>query len=231
MIWISVVFLFNTFSSAEVIRYKISSGDTLWSIASKYLGNGNKWYIIYGANRDIIKDPNIIMPSTLIDIPLPEKIDSGHSQVKISTITSIIDDATQTTTVDCNKLDNQEEIVDIKEVDKNLSKDFPSSQTSFDIASKRFKIKKRDIIAEVSGRNSIIKTGDYIEFKSGFKCQDGIYFAILKKVFEFDDYLVADMSGVCIVKSCLDGVFNCLIDSSNREIRTGDIIIKWKKKN
>ncbi|WP_317856322.1 5'-nucleotidase C-terminal domain-containing protein [Chakrabartyella piscis] len=40
--------------------YVVVAGDNLWKIASKVLGDGNKWSAIYEANKDVIADPNMI---------------------------------------------------------------------------------------------------------------------------------------------------------------------------
>lgn len=39
----------------ETTTYTIKSGDTLWSIAERFLGGGSKWKTIYNANKDIIE--------------------------------------------------------------------------------------------------------------------------------------------------------------------------------
>lgn len=44
--------------------YTVVRGDCLWNIAKKYYGNGNKYTTIYNANRDKIKNPNLIYPRT-----------------------------------------------------------------------------------------------------------------------------------------------------------------------
>ena len=36
-------------------KYTIKSGDTLWSIAKRFLGSGTKWKTIYDANKEIIE--------------------------------------------------------------------------------------------------------------------------------------------------------------------------------
>jgi LysM repeat protein len=40
----------------------VQSGDTLWAIAKKYYGDGEQYTKIYNANRDKIKNPNLIYP-------------------------------------------------------------------------------------------------------------------------------------------------------------------------
>jgi 5''-nucleotidase/2'',3''-cyclic phosphodiesterase and related esterases len=41
-------------------EYTVVAGDNLWKIADKTLGDGAKWSLIYEANRDQIRDPNVI---------------------------------------------------------------------------------------------------------------------------------------------------------------------------
>ena len=40
--------------------YTVQSGDNLWNIAKDVYGDGTKWVDIYNANKDQIKDPNLI---------------------------------------------------------------------------------------------------------------------------------------------------------------------------
>ncbi|HEV7508156.1 MAG TPA: LysM peptidoglycan-binding domain-containing protein [Thermoanaerobaculia bacterium] len=49
--------------------YTIVSGDSLSKIAKHFYGDANKWRQIYEANRDIIKDPDMIHPGQTIKIP------------------------------------------------------------------------------------------------------------------------------------------------------------------
>lgn len=55
-------------TSAEK-TYTIKHGDTLWGIAEYYYGNGQQWGKIYEANKDTIKNPNLIYPGQTIRIP------------------------------------------------------------------------------------------------------------------------------------------------------------------
>ena len=54
----------------KVEYYVIQKGDTLWAIASKYLGNGSKYTKIFEDNREVIKDPDLIYPGQKIRIVL-----------------------------------------------------------------------------------------------------------------------------------------------------------------
>ncbi|MBN1445153.1 MAG: LysM peptidoglycan-binding domain-containing protein [Candidatus Omnitrophica bacterium] len=49
--------------------YTIVRGDTLSGIAYKYYNDSSKWPVIYNANRDVIKDANVLTPGTRIVIP------------------------------------------------------------------------------------------------------------------------------------------------------------------
>lgn len=49
--------------------YVVVKGDSLWSIAKRLLGNGRLWQQIYDANKDIIKDPNMIYVGQVLVIP------------------------------------------------------------------------------------------------------------------------------------------------------------------
>jgi LysM repeat protein len=53
----------------EEIYYVIEKGDTLWKIASKFLGSGNRYPEIFEANREVILDPDKIFPGQKIRIP------------------------------------------------------------------------------------------------------------------------------------------------------------------
>lgn len=54
-----------------VISYKVVKGDCLWNIAKKkeHYGNGFAWPVIYKANREKIKNPDLIYPAQEFSIP------------------------------------------------------------------------------------------------------------------------------------------------------------------
>jgi peptidoglycan hydrolase CwlO-like protein len=53
------------------VDYSVVRGDCLWNIAKKgtFYGNGFAWPVIYKANRDKIKNPNLIYPKQVFTIP------------------------------------------------------------------------------------------------------------------------------------------------------------------
>jgi nucleoid-associated protein YgaU len=53
----------------EVEYYIIEKGDTLSKIARQFYGDANKYPRIFEANREVIKDANLIFPGQKIRIP------------------------------------------------------------------------------------------------------------------------------------------------------------------
>ncbi len=53
------------------VNYTVVKGDCLWNIAKKpaFYGNGFAWPNIWKANRDEIKNPNLIFPKQIFKIP------------------------------------------------------------------------------------------------------------------------------------------------------------------
>jgi nucleoid-associated protein YgaU len=56
-------------SSTATRIYTVVSGDSLSKIAKREYGDMNKWKAIFEANRDIIKDPNLIYPGQKLKLP------------------------------------------------------------------------------------------------------------------------------------------------------------------
>src|SRR5919199_4947724 len=49
--------------------YTVVSGDTLSKIAKREYGDAEKWHAIYQANRDKIKNPDLIYPGQVLTLP------------------------------------------------------------------------------------------------------------------------------------------------------------------
>lgn len=49
--------------------YTVAAGDSLSKIAKKFYGDSNKWKRIFDANRDILKNPDLIKPGQVLKIP------------------------------------------------------------------------------------------------------------------------------------------------------------------
>jgi nucleoid-associated protein YgaU len=50
-------------------KHTVKSGDTLGKIAKHYYGNAGKYTAIFEANKDIIKNPDVIFPDQELKIP------------------------------------------------------------------------------------------------------------------------------------------------------------------
>lgn len=55
--------------AVTVEYYEIQKGDTLSAIAKRFLGNARDYPKIFEANREVIKDPDLIYPGQKIRIP------------------------------------------------------------------------------------------------------------------------------------------------------------------
>jgi nucleoid-associated protein YgaU len=59
----------GTSGTTTAKSYTVVSGDSLSRIAKREYGDANAWPRIYEANRDIIKDPDLIYPGQTLRIP------------------------------------------------------------------------------------------------------------------------------------------------------------------
>jgi nucleoid-associated protein YgaU len=50
-------------------QYKVEAGNSLWVIARKAYGSGQHYTVIFGANKEHIRDPNLIYPGQVITLP------------------------------------------------------------------------------------------------------------------------------------------------------------------
>lgn len=59
----------DTTPKTETKTYTVVKGDCLYLIAKRFYEDGNKWRQIYNANKDKIKNPNLIYPKQVLVIP------------------------------------------------------------------------------------------------------------------------------------------------------------------
>jgi hypothetical protein len=70
---------------AKEIMYTVVRGDHLWGIAKKseHYGNGFAWPMIYKANRDKIKNPDLIYPQQVFTVPkLTEEEKAKYDKIR-----------------------------------------------------------------------------------------------------------------------------------------------------
>ena len=58
---------------AAAADYTVQKGDSLWKIARDQLGSGARWNEIYEANRDVVRDPNLIYVGQTLSIPTEQE--------------------------------------------------------------------------------------------------------------------------------------------------------------
>lgn len=56
-------------TAPKLKTYTVKQGDTLWAIAKKYLGDGNRYTEIYNLNKNKISNPNLIYPGQILILP------------------------------------------------------------------------------------------------------------------------------------------------------------------
>jgi LysM repeat protein len=59
----------ETSNAPNESSYTVKSGDCLWNIAKKYLGDGSRYNEIYELNQDKISNPNLIYPGQVLTLP------------------------------------------------------------------------------------------------------------------------------------------------------------------
>lgn len=70
---------------AAAAEYTVQRGDSLWKIAKEQLGSGTRWYEIYEANRDAIRDPNLIYAGQVLQLPDGERSQTEKALALINT--------------------------------------------------------------------------------------------------------------------------------------------------
>lgn len=56
-------------ATAKEVTYTVVSGDSLSKIAKKHYGDATKWHAIHEANRDKIKNPDLIQVGWVLKLP------------------------------------------------------------------------------------------------------------------------------------------------------------------
>lgn len=121
-------------------RHHVVKGDTLWDLAMKYYADPFKWGIIYNANVEAIKNPDLIYPEEGFLIPgikekiVPEKPIAKIASIQEVKVAEVIAAIPQIETEEIVK--EEEVIIKVKKPRKfkipALSEEMPEDQTEWD---------------------------------------------------------------------------------------------------
>ena len=145
-----------TADAATETTYKVSSGDTLWKIADKFYGDGEKWKVIYEANKDKLSSPGTIVPGQELVIPAsggssPDKSSKAKSKDKAKNSSK---DKAKDSSKDKAKDSSKDKAKDSsKDKVKDSSKD-KAKDSSKDKAKDSSKDKAKDSSTETTEDNS-----------------------------------------------------------------------------
>lgn len=62
------------------LRYRVRDKDSLWSIAQKTLGKGDRWTEIFALNKEVVRDPNQPEVGLLLKLPADAKVDTAATK-------------------------------------------------------------------------------------------------------------------------------------------------------
>lgn len=239
------IFIFKSvygYADNNVEKYSVKAGDYLYKIALKYYGDGNKWEVIYKANYDKIKNQDLIYEGTVIDIPLntDKKTYKEEVSFKETEISSKVIDHQKIEVKDVKEVkkeekkelnvDNKDEVfMKYKLKNKNsLSKDFPRSMASFNIAQPRIEVDKNFFDGEIKtkGIKKFFIKGEKVGIKLKIKPDKTRKLYIYSIFEENDDKITADIAGECeIVNSNEDK--ECIIIKNYMPVEDGMKIKLW----
>lgn len=79
------------------VKYNPERRDCLWRIAVKFYNDGFKWKLIYEANKDLVKNPNLIKPGWVLKIPKTATKLTQSKKEDVNEQTAIKEDEAPTT--------------------------------------------------------------------------------------------------------------------------------------
>ncbi|WP_286964034.1 LysM peptidoglycan-binding domain-containing protein [Methylobacterium sp.] len=54
-------------------------GDNLWTISRRTYGEGERYTLIFDANQDQVRDPDLIYPGQVLVLPDKDVVDAGQT--------------------------------------------------------------------------------------------------------------------------------------------------------
>jgi hypothetical protein len=81
VIWSGFALAPGSIQAQEARTHEVVRGETLWSIAQAYFGDGHQWSRIFEANRDRMSDPHALEVGLVLTIPSEEGPEVGEVTV------------------------------------------------------------------------------------------------------------------------------------------------------
>jgi hypothetical protein len=103
-------------SPKKIVKHKVQSGDSLWAIAQRLLGDGNRYRELIEANKDkypsLEKNPDLILTGWELDVPVdeataaeePAASEEGEDEESVPAVE--VDDDSGSSAPEVNKLPN-----------------------------------------------------------------------------------------------------------------------------
>jgi hypothetical protein len=228
-------------------KYTVKVGDCLYRIAEKYYNDGEKWRLIYNANSDIIKNPDLIYPDMTFSIPFMEEnktgmdavVDSSSEYNRVNTSSDTVATAGVISS-EINKNDDENDSDSTRELaqsdDDDLSGELPLTQAPFNVSENRIKVEKNFFDGKiVSGadknlESNIFARGDTIKISLNKKSIPSeinlinIYMLIHKK----KNYYIAEKVAECSNCVMSGNDLICIITDLSHSVEKGYPIKIWK---
>ncbi len=236
IIFLIFLFTLSLFSDSNVIKYIVKDGDTLSSISRKYYKDWQKWNLIFDANKDKIKNPDLILPGWVLDIPLVVEEKKDEEVITVSTdvvVTSfnIVELSEEKDLVNKNsRKANEDEKQNYSIVEKNkINLNFPKNLAPFNISVKRIEVKKDFFDGEIidDSKKFFIK-GDRVKFKLYEDKTSYSYAHIYFVINEENENFIVEKIGECEIEIDESENLICFIVKSDMVVEKGMKIKLWK---
>jgi LysM repeat protein len=211
-------------ADSNVSKYSVKNGDCLYNIAGKYYGDNEKWRIIYQANSDVIKNPDLIYPDMNISIPLIESYQNSASPLNVSASTA---DLKTDVIISSEPLNNDNDLIAVSVSTRVTPLDMDEETDEQNVTDEPETDVKESADEILSVKNTVPLNN---ETDSGYKNKkDYIYLpedSLSKKIPLNQSPFNINNKRILVEKDFFDGVVTGIADEKNEStlFTSGDII-------